>query len=50
MRGYRTILGVCIVVFIIITIVYLLLHYNERGSISDGTLIWEVAGDYLYQS
>ena len=31
----------CIVVFIAITVGYLLYHYNEHGSTSDGLLIWK---------
>ena len=50
MKIYRVFLGVCIVVFIAITVVYLLYHYNEQSSTSDGTLIREVINDNLYQS
>ena len=52
MKIYRLVIGICIVLFSAIMVGYILYHYNEQGSISDGTLIWEemyVADDNLYQ-
>lgn len=51
MKIYRTFLCVCILVFVAITVGYLLYHYNEKSSISDATLIWEEKDidDDLYQ-
>lgn len=40
MKIYRWIIGVLLVVFLIVTVVYIAYFYNENRSIENGTLIW----------
>ncbi len=40
MKLYRYIVGSLLVIFIIVTVIYIAYFYDERRSVEDGTLIW----------